>query len=110
MKKRRYLGSLLDTGEDMRRRKQLSIITFNTYKAKLMNKKLLIKTRMRIFNTYITSIFMYNSSDLTNIDQNLSLNNSNIRNFAIDREWRRKTVADGSAAMSTQDGSSFSSS
>jgi len=60
-KKCKYLGSLLDTIEDIKRRKQLANIAFIQYKPILTNKKIELKTRIRIFNAYITSIFLYNS-------------------------------------------------
>jgi len=60
-KKCKYLGSLLGTEEDINRRKQLSMAAYNTYKKILESRKLSIQTRSRLFNTYISSIFLYNS-------------------------------------------------
>jgi transcription antitermination factor NusG len=60
-KKCKYLGSLLDTHSDIIRRKQLSMASFKKYQNKLKNEKLHLKTRMKLFNTYVTSVFLYNS-------------------------------------------------
>ena len=57
----KYLGSYLDTDSDILRRKQLSYAAFNQLKTKLTSRKLSLKVRMRLFNVYVTSIFLYNS-------------------------------------------------
>lgn len=57
----KYLGSLLDTELDLRRRKQLSMVSFRKYQKCIQSKLLSLKTRLRLLNTYVTSIFMYNS-------------------------------------------------
>ena len=51
---------MLDTEEDIGRRKQLSNVMYNKYKGKIICKKLSLTTRMRLFRTYVTSVFMYN--------------------------------------------------
>ena len=48
-KKCKYLGSYLDTTADFIRRKQLSNAAYSTYKITLENKKLKLKTRIRLF-------------------------------------------------------------
>jgi len=60
-KKCKYLGSFLDTETDIIRRKQLSMVSFKNHQHKLTSKKLSLKTRLRFFNVFVTSIFMYNS-------------------------------------------------
>ena len=60
-KKCKYLGSLLDTEEDIKRRKCLAMDAFSHYTHSLTSNKIDLKTRMRLFNAYITSIFLYNS-------------------------------------------------
>ena len=57
----KYLGSYLDTDSDILRRKQLSYAAFNQLKTKLTSRKLSLKVRMRLFNVFVTSIFLYNS-------------------------------------------------
>jgi Reverse transcriptase (RNA-dependent DNA polymerase) len=60
-RKCKYLGSFLDTKTDVSHRKQLSMATFLKYKSILESKKLSLSVRMRLFNAYISSIFLYNS-------------------------------------------------
>ena len=52
---------MIDTENDIKRRKSLAINAFNTYEKILTSKHISLDVRMRLFNTYITSIFMYNS-------------------------------------------------
>src|SRR5207244_5476442 len=47
--------------KDISHRKQLSMSSYLNHKAFLETKQLSLKVRMRLFNAYITSIFMYNS-------------------------------------------------
>jgi hypothetical protein len=61
----KYLGSMLGTEKDICRRKQLSMASFQRYKNTLKSRKLSLTVRIRIFNAYITSIFMYGSETWT---------------------------------------------
>ena len=60
-KKCRFLGSLLGNKEDNNRRKQLACETFNIYKPALCSNKISFKLRIRVFQAFISSIFLYNS-------------------------------------------------
>src|SRR3989442_7212307 len=60
-KKVKYLGSLLGTKEDITRRKQLAMMSYNKYKNILESNKISLKFRIGLFNVYIASIFLYNS-------------------------------------------------
>ena len=60
-KKCKLLGSILDTNNDIKRRKGLSLDAVQKIKYMFNNKKLSIKTKMRAFDAYISSIFLYNS-------------------------------------------------
>ena len=60
-KKCKYLGSLLDTEHDIKRRKGLAIDTFNNFKHIMESKKVSTETKMRIFQAFVNSIFLYNS-------------------------------------------------
>ena len=55
------LGSMIDTPTDIKRRKSLSIEAMNKLKQVWRNKRVSTKTKLRIFNAYISSIFLYNS-------------------------------------------------
>ena len=57
----KYVGSLIDTYEDIKRRKKLAMAALNQHRHSLLSNKIRLKTRIRILNAYITSIFMYNS-------------------------------------------------
>ena len=53
-----YLGSLLDTTSDIKRRKQLTAMLKLNYR--WQSNTATITTKLRIFNAYAKSIFMYN--------------------------------------------------
>ena len=59
-KKCKYLGSMLDTSEDIKRRKGISISAANKLRTLFCHKKLTTQTKMSAFTTYIEPIFLYN--------------------------------------------------
>ena len=61
-RKCKLLGSLLDTKQDIKRRKSLAWAAFAKFKD-IFNKRrnFSLKTRLRVFKTYISSVFLYNS-------------------------------------------------
>ena len=65
-KKCKMLGTILETGNDIKRRKGLAIDAINKIKHMLNNKKVTLKTKSRAFEAYISSIFLYNSELWTN--------------------------------------------
>ena len=60
-KKCKYLGSILDTENDIKRRKGLAIDAFNSLNRYFTNRRANIKLKTRIFTTFVQSIFLYNS-------------------------------------------------
>ena len=56
----KYLGSMLDTGKDIKRRKILAITAANQLKIIFDNKKLTPETKMKAFRAYVEPIFFYN--------------------------------------------------
>ena len=56
----KYLGSLLDTDEDIKGRKILAITAANQLKIIFDNKKLTPETKMKGFRAYVEPIFFYN--------------------------------------------------
>ena len=60
-KKCKILGSYLDTNEDIKRRKQLTLNAMKNYQEIWRSKKINRNLKLRIFNSVITSIFLYNS-------------------------------------------------
>ena len=57
----RYLGSLLDTTEDFKRRKILAMNSMRTYDPVWKNSNVSIFTKIRIFDSLITPIMLHNS-------------------------------------------------
>ena len=60
-KKYKLLRTLLDTKEDIERRKILAINAANNLRRFFENDKLTINLKLKMINTYIESIFVYNS-------------------------------------------------
>ena len=60
-KKCKLLGSLLDTTEDMKRRKRLSLAAITNLKHIFNNNRISISIKMRTFNAYVTPVYLYNS-------------------------------------------------
>ena len=57
----RYLGSLIETEEDINRRKGLTHDNYHALESILKSKLVSEPVRIRIFRAYIESIFLYNS-------------------------------------------------
>ena len=57
-KRCKYLGSLLDTEEDIKRRKALAVTNHNKLKNILEYKSTSMKTKIRILKVYIQSVFL----------------------------------------------------
>ena len=57
----KYLESLLDSTEDIKQRKTLAVATLNKLHAIFRDKKLRLKLKLRIFNSLVSTIFIYNS-------------------------------------------------
>ena len=56
----KLLGSLLDTQNDIKRRKVPPISAVNKLKHLFLNKDVTINVKSKLFKSYITSIFLYN--------------------------------------------------
>ena len=52
---------MLDTDEDIKRRKMLTLTTLRKFRNILNNKKTSLELKVKIFNTYLATIFLYNS-------------------------------------------------
>ncbi len=57
----KYVGSLPDTESDFLRRKRLASASYQQHKTKLESSKISLDVRIRLFNAYISSIFLYNT-------------------------------------------------
>lgn len=60
-KKCKYLGSLLDTEQDITRRKVLSMASFNKFKDVFNSDSISHETKLKTFRAFIASVFLYNS-------------------------------------------------
>lgn len=60
-KKCKYLGSMIDTEKDINRRKVLAISAERQLHKILQNRNVSLKTKIRIYTTFVQSIFLYNS-------------------------------------------------
>ena len=60
-KKCKLLGSLLDTEEDMKRRKGLTIDAVMKLRHIFNHKKISITTKLKVFNCHVEPIYLYNS-------------------------------------------------
>ena len=57
----KYLGSKLDTNEDISRRKQLAMTAMIKLKHLWENNTVTLAVKLKVFNTCVKSVFMYNS-------------------------------------------------
>ena len=67
----KYLGTMLDTETDLKRRKTLANLAFSKYKHLLTSNKLPIRTRLRLLNVYVKPVLLYNS-ELWTLTQTLT--------------------------------------
>ena len=90
-KKCKLLGSLLDTECDIKRRKGLAVDAAKKFKYIFRNKKLTIKIKIRAFDTYVTSIFLYNSEIWTITDtcekRIDSFHRRLLRSYVLNTKW-----------------------
>ena len=94
----KLLGSLLDTDNDIRRRKGLAIGAINTMKHLFYSNKIDIKTKMHVFNCYVSSTFLYNSElwTLTITKEKLigSFHRRILRTSCLNIRWPKKVSKD----------------
>ena len=60
-RKCKFLGSMIDTKSDIKRRKSLSINAMNKLDVFWKNERTSNKTKIKVFNIYIASIFLFNA-------------------------------------------------
>lgn len=64
-KKCKLLGTYLDTTEEIKRRKGLAIDAAKNLKKLFQSKKIWTRTKARMFDAYVSSVFLYNASTWT---------------------------------------------
>ena len=104
-KKCKLLGSLLDTEEDIKRRKILATNASNNLMHLFENNLLTVNTKLRLIDTYIEPIFLYNSelwtctkAIETRID---SFQRTIIRRYCLNIRWP-KTISNKSLNEKTR--------
>ena len=96
-KKCKILGSLLDTTEDIKRRKQLANNAMQKLKHIFENTRLKNKTKLRIFRACVESIFLYNSELWTvtkTIENKIDSYQRRLQRRAINIKWPKKISTD----------------
>ena len=87
----KLFGSLLDTQNDIKRRKLLAINAANKLKHLFLNKDVIISVKTTLFKSYVTPMFLYNFElwTLTNNMQRKvdSFQRRIIRTFALNVRW-----------------------
>ena len=92
-RKCKYLGSLLDSENDINRRKILSLSACNQLKYIFENKRVSQDVKMRLFNSHLTSIFLYNSELWTvtkQLENTVDVFQRNILRKILDIKWPKK--------------------
>ena len=92
-KKVKFLGSLLDTEKDINRRKGLAIQACNTYKDILYKNRNSVKTKLRTFQAYVSSVFLYNSEVWTlteKLNHNIDVFQRKLLRKILDIKWTRR--------------------
>ena len=87
----KLIGSLLDTQNDIKRRKVRAINATNKLKHLFLNKDVYISVKTKLFKSYITPIFLYNS-ELWTLTNNMhrkvnSFQRRIIRTFVLNVRW-----------------------
>ena len=104
-KKCKILGSLLDTTEDIKRRKQLANNAMRKLEHIFTNKKLATQLKIRVFRACIESIFLYNAELWTvnkNTENKINSFHRRLLRKAIDVKWPRKMTSDNLYTITKQ--------
>ncbi len=87
----KYLGSLLDTENDIKRRETL--VAFNNLKHIFESRRATLEVKIRLFNSHIQSIFLYNSKLWTltkNLENTVVVFQRNTLRKIINIRWHDK--------------------
>ena len=95
-KKCKLLGTILDTTEDIKRRKTLAISTANNLQNLFNNGDLTINVKVKLIDTYIEPIFLYNSETWTltkTMEESVdAFQRTMIRRYVLNLKWP-KTIS-----------------
>ena len=93
----KLLGSLLETEADINRRKSLAITSLNTHNNIFKSKDIGNEMKIRTFNVYVSSVFLFNSELwATNESLNKKIDSYHRRllRYAINFKWPKKISND----------------
>jgi hypothetical protein len=93
----KYLGSLLDTEKDINRRKGCAITSYNKLNKIFKNKRVSTEKKVRTFNVYVSSIFLYNSELWTitkSLEQKIDAFQRSLLRKVLDIRWPEKISND----------------
>eukprot|EP00794_Sanderia_malayensis_P008267 gene8266-biopygen6685 len=89
----KYLGSLLDTENDIKRRKTLAHGAFNNLKHIFESKRVTVEVKLRLFRSHVESIFLYNSELWTltkSLENTVDVFQRNILRKILNTRWPDK--------------------
>ena len=92
-KKCKYLGSLLDTEQDISRRKILATSAYNQLKQIFESKRVQISIKMRLLKSHVESIFLYNSELWTltkKLENTINVFQRNLLRKILNIKWPNK--------------------
>ena len=92
-KKCKYLGSLLDTEKDIKRRKILAIDAYRKLRNIFESKKISLEVKLRLMRSHIQSIFLYNCELWTltkNLEYEIDVFQRSILRRILDIKWYDK--------------------
>ena len=91
-KKCKCLGTLIDTEEDLKRRKGLTMDAMKTFSKIFTSNRLSIKTKIRTFNAYVSSVYLYNSELWTlnkSLDEKIDSFHRRLLRKVLNVKWPR---------------------
>lgn len=93
----KYLGSLLDSGKDITRRKILAQNVYNKLKDVFESKKVSLATKVRLLKSHVQSIFLYNSEIWTvtkKLESEIDVFQRNLLRQILNIKWPKKITND----------------
>ena len=92
-KKCKYLGSLLDTEQDITRRKVLSMASFNKHRDIFNSGAISNKTKVKTFRAFVAPVFLYNSELWTltrSLEENIDAFQRRLLRSILGIKWPKK--------------------
>ena len=86
----KYLGSLLETEQDIKRRKSLALATFRNLSYIFENNKVSLQTKLKLLRSHVESILLYNSEIWTmtvKLEQEIDIFQRNLVRKILNIRW-----------------------